>query len=95
MLDLLHTRVAHIELPDWVLLVGVAEVDKHLAKENTPDSSAVAVFHFDQPALKSWLLVLPTEEKPQCIALNNVLKNPNLMIIRLVIMYLVALVFCC
>ena len=94
MLNLLHTRIAHIELPNWVLLVGVAEVDKHLAKENTPDSSAVAVFHFDQPALKSWLLVLPTEEKSQCIALNNVLKNPNLIIIRLVIMYLVALLFC-
>ena len=95
MLDLLHTRIAHIELPNRVLLVGVAEVDKHLAKQNTPDSSAVAVFHFDQPALKSWLLVLPTEEKSQCIALHNVLKNPHLKIIGLVIMYLVALVFCC
>ena len=94
MLDLLHTRIAHIELPNWVLLVGVAEVDKHLAKENTPDTSAVAVFHFYKPTLKSWLLVLPTEEKSQCIALNNVLKNPNLIIIRLVIMYLVALLFC-
>ena len=30
--DLLDTRISHIELPNRVLLVGVAEVDEHLAK---------------------------------------------------------------
>ena len=30
--DLLDTGISHIELPNRVLLVGVAEVDEHLAK---------------------------------------------------------------
>lgn len=57
-------------------ITGTLKVEEHLADEHAPTLLRVAVFHFCQPSLYRWFIILSTEQEFRCISPLHILQHP-------------------